>query len=108
MDGVPFLQTTNISKASLSAQNLQRTSSAIAAAYPRTRLKAGDVILGIRASIGAAHVVPRELCGNESLEGALHALSPSAEISSEYLMLFLRSRATGSYWEHAQTGHHFQ
>jgi hypothetical protein len=38
--------------------SLPRTSAEIAAAYPRSKLKPGDLLLGIRASIGAAHIVP--------------------------------------------------
>jgi len=101
--GVAFLQTTNISKPQLHAQSLQRTTEAIAAAYPRTQLKAGDVILGIRASIGAAHVVPQELAG-VNLSRGIARIVPSADVSPEYLVQFLRSRASGSYWEYARQG----
>ena len=49
-NGVPFLQTTNISKPVLRAENLQCTTSVIASAYPRTALVARVMLfLGIRA-----------------------------------------------------------
>ena len=102
-NGVPFLQTTNISKPSLLNHSLQRTTAAIAKAYPRTQLKAGDVVLGIRASIGAAHVVPQELAG-VNLSRGIARIVPNSEVSPEYLVLFLRSRATHSYWEYARQG----
>lgn len=101
--GVAFLQTTNISGSSLSAQQLQRTSVAIAAAYPRTRLTTGDVILGIRASIGAAHVVPSEFEGM-NLSRGIARIVPNDELSSDYLVLFLRSRAAAGYWDYVRQG----
>jgi type I restriction enzyme S subunit len=57
--GVPFIQTSNISKPELALADLQLTTEEIEGAYPRSRLKGGEVVLGIRASIGAAHIVPR-------------------------------------------------
>ncbi len=102
-NGVPFLQTTNISKPNLETEGLQRTTTAIAAAYPRTQLKAGDVVLGIRASIGAAHKIPQALVG-VNLSRGVARIVPNAEISSDYLVQYLRSRATTSYWDYARQG----
>jgi len=56
-EGVPFVQTTNISTGTFDLDHLQRTSQEIASEYQRSKLEAGDVILGIRASIGAAYVM---------------------------------------------------
>lgn len=102
-NGVPFLQTTNISKPNLETQGLQCTTTAIAAAYPRTQLEAGDVVLGIRASIGAAHKIPQALVG-VNLSRGVARIVPNAEISSDYLVQYLRSRATASYWDYARQG----
>lgn len=101
--GVPFLQTTNISKRDLSTHDLQCTTSAIAAAFPRTKLSAGDVVLGIRASIGAAHQVPPALAG-VNLSRGVARIVPNAEVSPRYLVQYLRSRATAGYWEFARQG----
>ncbi|MBO6514871.1 MAG: restriction endonuclease subunit S, partial [Phycisphaerales bacterium] len=83
-DGTPFIQTTNISKTPLPTTGLQRTDPKIAAAYPRSKLKAGDLILGIRASIGAVHIVPRVLEGSNLSRGVARIV-PSDEVSSRYL-----------------------
>jgi len=101
--GVPFLQTTNISKRLLSADALQCTSASIAAAYPRSRLKGGDVVLGIRASIGAAHVVPNELT-DANLSRGIARIVPGPMIQADYLVMFLRSRATSAFWDIAKQG----
>lgn len=101
--GVPFLQTTNISKPELTSERLQRTTPEIAAMYPRTRLAEGDVVLGIRASIGAAHVVPKSLAG-ANLSRGIARIVPDEKVTADYLVLFLRSRATASYWDFAKQG----
>lgn len=101
--GIPFLQTTNISKYRLSLLSLQRTTKEIEAAYPRSRLQANDVVLGIRASIGAAHVVPPELAGVNLSRGVARIVVGKG-LRSDYLVLFLRSRAAGEYWEYARQG----
>jgi type I restriction enzyme S subunit len=102
-DGVPFLQTTNISKSQLVSDGLQRTTPEIAAAYPRSRLTGGEVILGIRASIGSAHVVPDELEG-ANLSRGIARIVPGSQLTAEYLVLYLRSHATSEYWEVAKQG----
>ena len=101
--GIPFLQTTNISKAVLRHDSLQCTMPVIAGAYPRSRIETGDVILGIRASIGAAHIVPPELAG-ANLSRGVARIVPNRKLVAEYLVLYLRSRATGAYWEYARQG----
>ncbi|EQB4867310.1 restriction endonuclease subunit S, partial [Klebsiella aerogenes] len=62
-EGVPFIQTTNISQGNIQLESLPKTSKIIEKNYPRSRLDGGEVILGIRASIGSAYVVPLELKG---------------------------------------------
>jgi type I restriction enzyme S subunit len=83
-DGVPFVQTTNMSKATFDLDQLQNTTAEIAGAYPRSKLSGGEVILGIRASIGAAYVVPEHLKGANLSRGVARIVC-CAEISSEYL-----------------------
>jgi|ERR1039458_9591213 type I restriction enzyme S subunit len=101
--GIRFLQTTNISKPQLMVDALQCTSPEIAAAYPRSRLTGGEVILGIRASIGAAHVVPYELAG-VNLSRGIARIATGPKIEADYLTLFLRSRATFEFWGVAKQG----
>lgn len=102
-DGVPFVQTTNISTGTFELDYLQRTSQKIAAEYSRSRLEAGDVILGIRASIGAAYVVPKELEG-ANLSRGIARIAVSDEVQAEYLKFYLSSNHAENYWSLAQQG----
>lgn len=106
IDGVPFVQTTNISSGTFAREDLQRTSPDIAAAYPRSRLRAGDVMLGIRASVGAAHVVPLELDG-ANLSRGIARIVPMPELRADYLVQYLRSAIAASYWTLARQGSTF-
>ena len=105
-EGTPFVQTSNMSDASFGLDQLQRTAREIAAAYPRSRLAGGEVILGIRASIGAAYVVPAHLAG-ANLSRGIARIECSDEVTSEYLVYGLRSSATMHYWGLSKQGSTF-
>lgn len=62
VDGVPFVQTRDIGRP-LVVGSLDRTSPSIAAAYRRSSLKAGDLLLSLRGDIGASTIVPLALEG---------------------------------------------
>lgn len=96
-EGVPFIQTTNISQGKLALEALPKTSKSIEKSYPRSRLNGGEVILGIRASIGAAYVVPEELKG-ANLSRGVARIQPSDLISSEFLVWFFQTNAVEQYW----------
>lgn len=82
-EGVPFVQTTNMSSGDFEIENLQKTTAVIAAGFPRSRLTGGEVILGIRASIGAAFVVPMHLAG-VNLSRGVARIDCSSELSSHF------------------------
>jgi type I restriction enzyme S subunit len=85
---------------------LQRTTPEIEAAYPRSRLTGGEVILGIRASIGAAYVVPPELRG-ANLSRGVARIDCAHQLGPTYLVQYLRSHAVAAYWELSRQGSTF-
>jgi type I restriction enzyme S subunit len=105
-EGVPFVQTSNMSDASFSLEQLQRTTFDIAAAYPRSCLSGGEVILGIRASIGAAHVVPQHLAG-ANLSRGIARIECGNDITPAFLVQILRGSATLNYWGLSKQGSTF-
>jgi type I restriction enzyme S subunit len=105
-EGVPFVQTTNMSSGDFEIENLQKTTPEIAAGFPRSRLTGGEVILGIRASIGAAFVVPMHLAG-VNLSRGVARIDCSSELSSNFLVAYLRSLAVDGYWQLAKQGSTF-
>lgn len=105
-EGVPFIQTTNISKGSFKLEGFQKTSASIESNYPRSRLEGGEVILGIRASIGAAFVVPMSFKGVNLSRGIARIL-PIDFLSSDFLVWYFKSNAVDQYWGLSKQGSTF-
>ena len=103
--GVSFIQTSNISGDVIDTSNLQKTDSSIEAAYPRSRLTGGEVILGIRATVGAAHMVPASLRG-ANLSRGIARIEPASYIHPQFLVFFLRGAAKG-FWNVRSQGSTF-
>ncbi|WP_312936579.1 restriction endonuclease subunit S [Stutzerimonas nitrititolerans] len=105
-EGVPFVQTTNMSSGDFEIESLQKTTPEIAAGFPRSRLTGGEVILGIRASIGAAFVVPMHLAG-VNLSRGVARIDCSSQLSSHFFVAYLSSMAVDGYWQLAKQGSTF-
>lgn len=105
-EGVPFVQTTDISKTPLPTEGLQRTTREIEAHYPRSRVRTGELILGIRASIGAVHVVPAALDG-ANLSRGVARIVPGEGVVTRYLRDFIASRCAEEYWQRFKQGSTF-
>jgi type I restriction enzyme S subunit len=105
-DGIPFVQTTNMSKGTFDIDDLQKTTEEIANSYPRSKLVGGEVILGIRASIGAAFVVPEKLKGANLSRGVARII-PNENLRSEYLVLFFGTGSVSRYWDLSKQGSTF-
>jgi type I restriction enzyme, S subunit len=103
--GVPFVQTTDMTTGHFNVEMLQRTSPEIAAMYPRSRLEGGEVLLGIRASVGAAHIAPPELEGANLSRGV--ARIDLAEMHAPFVVYYLQSDAVADYWRLFQQGSTF-
>jgi len=105
-DGKPFIQSTNIPGGEIETSSLQKVAPEIEAQYSRSRLKTGDVILGIRASIGDAHVVPDSLEG-VNLSRGIARISTSDRIGSQFLRMVLRSEVAKKFWAREKKGSTF-
>lgn len=105
-EGVPFIQTTNMTSGSFELESLQKTTTDIARAYPRSRLRGGDVVLGIRASIGAAHVVPTALEG-VNLSRGVARIECGAQLFNAFLVACLHGKSVKQYWELSKQGSTF-
>lgn len=105
-EGIPFIQTTNISKGSFELEDFQKTSLSIESNYPRSRLEGGEVILGIRASIGAAFVVPMSFKG-VNLSRGIARIIPNNLLQSDFLVWFFKSNAVDQYWGLSKQGSTF-
>ncbi len=92
MDGVPYIKTGDMSGNRLPLEGLAKTSKDIAARFPRSTIRAGELVYSIRASVGAVHWVPPELDGANLTQGTAR-ISPSASVSEIFLLHALRSKA---------------
>lgn len=81
---------------------IHRTAARIDAAYPRSRVRGGDVLLSIKGTLGRVGVVPSHFTGNISRDIAL--IRPTARVRSLYLALMLQSTFGQRLLSSAQVG----
>ncbi|MEH6387087.1 MAG: restriction endonuclease subunit S [Pseudomonas profundi] len=84
------------------ATGIHRTASSIDLAYPRSRVKPGDVLLSIKGTIGRIGMVPPHFLGNISRDIAL--IRPTSGIRSQFLAQMLRSPIGQTIIKQAQVG----
>lgn len=90
-EGAPFLNVQDLPRVGAAQFELQRTSFDIDGAYSRSRVRTGDLLVGIRGSIGSVAMVPGWLDRvNIARQIARVALMP--RISAGYVYYFLQSR----------------
>lgn len=87
--GIPYVSSQDIADDGIRIAELARTSPTIAAAYQRSALRRGDILLGIIRNIKVA-TVPLELEG-ANISRSVARLRPGSDIDSEYLAAWLRS-----------------
>lgn len=79
IDGVPYVRVVDIQDGQVLPGSVRRTSREIDAAYARSRLLGGDLIISIRGHVGRLGVVPDELAGgNITQDSARIRVSPGA------------------------------
>jgi type I restriction enzyme S subunit len=96
--GVPYIRTSDMSGDKLLLETCQRTSPEIDEAYARSRVHEGDLVIAIRATVGKALEVPKELDGANLTQGTAK-FSPGEKVSSD----FIRFAFASSYCQ-AQIG----
>ena len=78
------------------------SSSAIEAAYQRSRVRAGDVLLSIKGSTGRVGVVPPNIQGNISRE--LARIRPASTLNPHFIRFQLLSNSYQRYLVNAEVG----
>lgn len=81
---------------------IHRTALRIDAAYPRSRVRPGDVLLSIKGTLGRVGVVPSHFTGNISRDIAL--IRPTPRVRSQYLAQMLQSTIGQQLLSLAQVG----
>lgn len=89
-DGVAYVRVADYPAGRIILEGVRRTTRAIADAYKRSTLRAGDVLLAIRGTFGRVCRVPKELDGaNITQDTARLSIHPL--VDADYVKLFLRS-----------------
>jgi len=89
-DGVPFVQTKDLAQGLLCQDMMDRTSHGIHSAYQRSTIHTGDILIGIRASVGCVAEVPKEL-NNTNISRGIARLSPSSKLLGRYLFWIVQA-----------------
>jgi type I restriction enzyme S subunit len=100
LDGIPVLAIRDLEGDYLTG--IHRTAKSIDAAYPRSRVRSGDVLLSIKGTIGRIGVVPDHFVGNISRDVAL--IRPAEAIRPDFLAQLLRSPFGQNIISQAQVG----
>lgn len=87
--GVPIVRVQDIREGRVDLSNLKRVKRRIAAAYPRTRLKGGEVLISLVGAIGRTAVAPPELAGANTAR-AVGVIPIRASIEPKWVEFSLR------------------
>lgn len=90
--GVPYIRTGDIVGGEIVTTGLRRTDPAIAARFERSTVRAGDIVMSIRATVGTTALVPSELDGANLTQGTAR-ISPGELVTGPFLLAYLRSEA---------------
>lgn len=94
--GVPVVKVKNFSNGSIDASAVIHTSNEIDEQYKRSRLRAGDIILGIRGSTGNVAIVPPELEGANITQDSAR-IRIAGEEDRDYIYYVLKSPSSQKY-----------
>jgi type I restriction enzyme S subunit len=89
-DGIPYIKTSDMSGDALPLDGYSKTSKLIDDSYKRSKVYEGDLVIGIRASVGKCLPVPKEISGANLTQGTAK-ISPCEGLSRDFLLAYLSS-----------------
>lgn len=102
-NGVPYVRVKDIRVNRIDLSNLRRTSAEIAAAYRRSSLRSGDILIAIRGSYGRVAEVPQELEGGNITQDTAR-LDVSPLVDRRYVAAYLRGPIAQRYLRRVARG----
>lgn len=90
--GIPYIRTGDMSGDKIDRAQLLCTTSAIAKAYKRSEVQAGDIVFALRATVGKVLPITADLAGANLTQGTAK-ISPSDDVDSSFLLWALRTEA---------------
>jgi type I restriction enzyme S subunit len=96
--GVPYIRTGDIKNGEIVVDGLRHTSPEIASKFTRSRVRRGEIVMSIRATVGTTAIVPPELDGANLTQGTAR-IAPGEKTTLEYLLSHLRSQDAQTWIE---------
>ena len=87
-DGIPLIRIGDLKDRRVDRTSLKRISPAVAAKFPRTTLRGGEVLLSVVGTIGRTAVVPVELAGANTAR-AVAVIPVCSDVDPRYLSMAL-------------------
>lgn len=97
-DGIPYINTEDMTDGTIPTEGLSKTSQEIAERYSRSEIHTGELVVTIRATIGAVDRVPSELDGANLTRGTARVV-PGDSIDNRFLFWAIRSNTIQSELE---------
>ena len=94
--GTPYIRTGDLVDGEIRAEGLRHTDPEIAARFERSRVRTGEIVMSIRATVGTTARVPPELDGANLTQGTAR-ISPGARTDPWFLLHFLRARGSQTW-----------
>jgi type I restriction enzyme S subunit len=95
-DGIPFVRAQDLALSDHPARPNKTIAPEIEAPYARTRLRGGEILLCVVGSIGKLGIAPQSWAG-ANIARAVARIAPVESISSNYLLLAMRSDLIQTY-----------
>jgi type I restriction enzyme, S subunit len=92
-DGVRLVRVGDVNDGRVDAEGIKRIDPEIAAAYPRTKLSGGEVLITLVGAIGRTAVVPSSLAGANTAR-AVGVIPLSSLVSAHWVELWFRNPST--------------
>ncbi|HZM00912.1 MAG TPA: restriction endonuclease subunit S [Planctomycetota bacterium] len=107
-DGIPYIRPVDMTdEGGVQVDSLQHTTPEIAAAYARSTVRPGDIVVSIGPSFGKAMIVPSELDGANLTQGTAR-LAPGRDVLARFLFWALRSESSRMAWDSFCSGATFR
>ncbi|MDE5423673.1 restriction endonuclease subunit S [Ancylomarina sp. DW003] len=91
-NGIPYIKSGNIKNGAITIEKLNKTSSEIALKYERSRCFTGDLIMSIRATVGAVAILPEELNGANLTQGTARLSLNNDTVGNIFMYSLLSTR----------------
>lgn len=105
--GIPYIRTGDIVDGEIDVSALRHTDPAIASRFTRSTVRAGEIVMSIRATVGTTAVVPACLDGANLTQGTAR-VAPGENINGVYLLQYLRMPSTQAWIQRQVKGATFR